>query len=227
MPKEAIKYENIVIYKIVCLLPDINEIYIGITTDIIRRKYYHKIKSMDPTNNKYKLYHFINQHGGFNNFDILEIRKYPCINNSEAKAKQYKYIKLLKANLNSNNVINKCDNIKTFSNENDHRIINITKARAVKQNNDIKKQEKQKQINDKNKETELYNEQLQKIKAEKKKIKKQLYLQQEINELNNLKKHLNKNKPQPVIQAINQTTNQPMNQPMKQLDRFNTCFFQN
>ena len=86
---------------------------------------------------------------------------------------------------NSNNVINKCDNIKTFLNKNDHRVINITKARAVKQNNDIKKQEKQKQINDKNKQTELYNEQLQKIKAEKKKIKKQLYLQQEMNELIN------------------------------------------
>ena len=86
---------------------------------------------MNSTNNKYKLYHFINQHGGFNNFDILEIRKYPCINNSEAKAKQYKYIKLLKANLSSNNVINKCDNIKTFLNENDHRVINITKARIM------------------------------------------------------------------------------------------------
>ena len=228
MPKEPIKYENIVLYKIVCLLPDINNIYVGYTTDITRRKYYHKIKSMDPTNNKYKLYHFINQHGGFNNFDILEIRKYPCINNSEAKAKQYKYIKLLNADLNCNNVINKFDNIKTFSNENEHRLINITKARAVKQNNDIKKQEKQKQINDKNKQTLLYNNQLKKIKEEKKEIKKQLYLQQEINELNNLKKHLNKNKPQPVIQAINQTTNQPMNQPMKQLDRFNTtCFFEN
>ena len=61
-----------------------------------------------------------------------------------------------------------------------------------------------------------------------------------MNKLINLKKQLNKNKPQaviqPVIQPINQTMNQPMkqtiNQPMnqtiiKQLDRFNTCFFQN
>ena len=144
MPKEPIKYENIVLYKIVCLLPDIENTYVGYTTNIIKRKYYHKIKSMNSTNNKYKLYHFINQHGGFNNFDIIEIRKYPCLDNNMAKAKQYKYIKLLKADLNSNNVINKCDNIKTFSNENAHRIVNITKARAVKQNNDIKKQEVQK-----------------------------------------------------------------------------------
>ena len=74
MPKEPIKYENTIIYKIVCLLPDTNNIYVGHTTDIIRRKYYHKVKSMDPKNNKYKLYHFINQHGGFNNFDIIEIK---------------------------------------------------------------------------------------------------------------------------------------------------------
>jgi len=229
MPKEPIKYENTIIYKIICLIPDINNIYVGITTDIIRRKYYHKVKSMDPKNNKYKLYHFINQHGGFNNFDIIEIRKYPCMNNNEAKAQQYKYIKLLNADLNSNNVITKTNNVKTFfSDENNHRVINITKARKVKQNNDIKRQEKQQQLINNNKQTELYNEQLQKIKEEKKEIKRQIFLQQELNELNNLKKHLNKNKP--VIQPMNQQMNQPMSQPMnQQLDRFNstTCFFQN
>jgi len=229
MPKEPIKYENTIIYKIVCLVPDINNKYIGYTTDIIRRKYYHKVKSMDPKNNKYKLYHFINQHGGFNNFDIIEIKKYPCMNNNEAKAKQYKYIKLLNADLNSNNVINKSDyNVKAFLHENEHRLINIEKARKIKQNNDIKRQEKQQQLIDKNKETELYNEQLQKIKEEKKEIKRQIFLQQELNELNNLKKHLNKNKT--VTQQKNQTTNQSMNQPIiKQHDRFNgtSCFFQN
>ena len=57
MPKEPIKYENTIIYKIVCLLPDISNTFVGITTDIIRRKYYHKIKSLDPKNNKYKIYH--------------------------------------------------------------------------------------------------------------------------------------------------------------------------
>ena len=149
MPKEPIKYENTIIYKIICLVPDINNIYVGYTTDIIRRKYYHKIKSLDPKNNKYKLYHFINKHGGFINFDIIEIKKYPCMNNNQAKAQQYKYIKLLNADLNSNDVINKSDNVKAFSNENNHRLINIEKARRVKQNNDIKKQEKQQQLIDK------------------------------------------------------------------------------
>ena len=58
------------------------------------------------------------------------------------------------------------------------------------------------------------------------KIKREIFLQQELNELNNLKKHLNKNKP--VIQPINQTTNQAMNQTIiKQHDIFNTtCFFE-
>ena len=157
MPKEPIKYENTIIYKIICLVPDINNIYVGYTTDIIRRKYYHKVKSMDPKNNKYKLYHFINQYGGFINFDIIEIKKIPCMNNIQAKAKQYKYIKLLNADLNSNNIINKNDNVKAFSNENEHRLINIEKARRVKQNNDIKRHEKQKQLIDKNNKTKLYN----------------------------------------------------------------------
>jgi hypothetical protein len=227
MPKEPIKYENTIIYKIICLIPDINNIYVGITTDMIRRKYYHKVKSMDPKNNKYKLYHFINQHGGFNNFDIIEIKKISCMNNNQAKAQQYKYIKLLNADLNSNNVITKTNNVKTFfSDENNHRVINITKARKVKQNNDIKRQEKQQQLINKNKEAELYNKQLQKIKEEKKEIKRQIFLQQELNELNNLKKHLNKNKP--VIQPVIQITSQAMNPSIiKQHDRFNTtCFFE-
>jgi hypothetical protein len=47
------------------------------------------------------------------------------MNNNEAKAQQYKYIKLLNADLNSNNVINTSDNVKSFSNENEHRLINI------------------------------------------------------------------------------------------------------
>ena len=75
-------------------------------------------------------------------------------------------------------------------------------------------------------ETELYTEQLQKIKEEKRKIKREIFLQQELNELNNLKKHLNKNKP--VIQPINQTTSQAMNPSIiKQHDRFNTTCFLN
>ena len=65
--------------------------------------------------------------------------------------------------MNSNHVFNKFGDIKTFSNENEHRLINIAKARRLKQ-------EKQKQLIDKNKETQLYNEKLQKIKQEKKQL---------------------------------------------------------
>ena len=103
------------------------------------------------------------------------------------------------------NVISKTNNVKAFSNENEHRLINIEKARKIKQNNDIKRHEKQKQLINIIMETELYNEQLQKIKEEKRKIKREIFLQQELNELNNLKKHLNKNKT--VTQQKNQTTN--------------------
>ena len=58
-----------------------------------------------------------------------------------------------------------------------------------------------------------------------------------MNKLDNLKKHLNKTKPQTVIQPMNQAMNNPLNQAMyqsmnqtiiKQLERFNTtCFFEN
>ena len=42
MPKTKINYENAIIYKIVCNDLNIKDLYVGHTTDFIRRKYDHK-----------------------------------------------------------------------------------------------------------------------------------------------------------------------------------------
>ena len=102
MPRNFINYENTIFYKLMCKNPPVKDIYIDYTTDITRRKYFHKIKAINPINNKYKLYDFINTHGGFDNFDIIEIEKIPCDDSSEAKRIKYDFIKSLNSTLNGN-----------------------------------------------------------------------------------------------------------------------------
>ena len=42
MPKTAIDYSKTIIYKIVCNDLDITDLYVGHTTDFIRRRHHHK-----------------------------------------------------------------------------------------------------------------------------------------------------------------------------------------
>ena len=52
MPKNEIDYSNTIIYKIFCKNKNINEVYIGHTTNLIKRKYQHKIESKNILNKK-------------------------------------------------------------------------------------------------------------------------------------------------------------------------------
>ena len=75
MPKEEIDYSNTIIYKIVCKNPNINDVYVGHTTNFIQRKYSHKIACNSITNN-IKIYNIIRENGGWDNWDMIEIAKY-------------------------------------------------------------------------------------------------------------------------------------------------------
>ena len=184
-----------------CKNPSVKDIYIDYTTDITRRKYFHKIKAVNPKNNKYKLYDFINTHGGFDNFDIIEIEKIPCADSSEAKRIKYDFINSLNSTLNGNicNPYNDEDNEQEYEEHNEYRIINLEKARRIKNKNYILRKQLEEEIINKRmeklKEKDEYNDKLDEIRREKKQVKKELLLQQEIKELNKLKSELNSLKP--------------------------------
>ena len=55
MPKNNIKYENTIIYKICCNDLSIKDIYLSHTTEFIRRKAQHKRESLKENNTKYNL----------------------------------------------------------------------------------------------------------------------------------------------------------------------------
>ena len=91
MPKTAIDHSNTIIYKLVKNddYDNVN-IYIGSTTDFIRRKNKHKSCCNCVTNKAYndKKYQYIRDNGGWDCFNMIEVEKYNCNDGNEAKARE-------------------------------------------------------------------------------------------------------------------------------------------
>jgi len=102
MPKTAIDYSKTIIYKIVCKNLDITDTYIGHTTNLIKRRCGHKttINNIKDKNYNLKVYQYIRENGGWDNFDMIQIEQYSCKNVNEARAKEREYIEFLKPTLN-------------------------------------------------------------------------------------------------------------------------------
>lgn len=99
-----IDYSNSVIYKIYCKDENVKDIYVGETTDFIRRKYSHKIIS-NKNNQQYKtlratLYQTINSNGGWDNWICEEVEKFPCENKKQLLDRETFWIIELNATLN-------------------------------------------------------------------------------------------------------------------------------
>ena len=80
MPRLPIAYSNTVIYKIVSNDLNITECYVGHTTDFVRRKAAHKSACTNEKGKTYdfKVYKTIREIGGWDNWSMIEIEKYPC-----------------------------------------------------------------------------------------------------------------------------------------------------
>jgi len=96
-------YSNGIIYKLCCKNPNIENIYIGSTTDIDCRKQYH-INSCNNKNdfsyNNYK-YKFIRENGNFENWDIIIVEKFSCDNKEQLEIRERYWYDKLKPQLNS------------------------------------------------------------------------------------------------------------------------------
>ena len=102
MPKKPTDYTRVVIYKI-----EHNEnkelVYVGSTTEFTKRKYQHKYLCNNEKHKNYnrKVYVMIRANGGFDAFQMLEIKKFPCNDSNEARAEEERCRVELKANLNT------------------------------------------------------------------------------------------------------------------------------
>ena len=82
-------YSKGYIYKIVCKDSSIREMYIGSSTDSYR-KCKHKSACNKETDVHYnlKIYKFIRAHGGWDNWKLVELYKYPCNYKSELEEEE-------------------------------------------------------------------------------------------------------------------------------------------
>jgi hypothetical protein len=103
MPLKNIDYSKTIMYKIVCNDLNIKDVYVGHTTDFIRRKQTHRKHCIQENSYKYntKLYSFIRENGGFNNFQMLMIESFDCKDANEARTRERYWYETLNANLNS------------------------------------------------------------------------------------------------------------------------------
>ena len=122
MPRKPINYKKVIIYKLVCNDLLITDLYVGHTTDFTNRKKSHKGCSLNANYTGYncKVYKMIREKGGWNNWSMIEIEKYPCNDDNEARARERYWYEVLNANMNTQcpilNVDEKKHKIKEYGN---------------------------------------------------------------------------------------------------------------
>ena len=95
MPKSLINFSKTIVYKICCKDESICDLYVGHTTNFVKRKYFHQTSARNGSK-KIKIYDIIRANGGWENWDMIEIAKYDCKNSKEAKLKErYHYMDLM------------------------------------------------------------------------------------------------------------------------------------
>jgi hypothetical protein len=103
MPNDIIDYSNTVFYKIYCNDTNVNDIYVGHTTNFVQRKYNHKRTCNIETyaNHNLKVYKCIREHGGWENWKMEIIGFSDCYDHYEARKIEQNYFETLHATLNS------------------------------------------------------------------------------------------------------------------------------
>jgi hypothetical protein len=99
MPKLPTDYSKTCIYKIVCKDINITDCYVGHTTDFRKRKNRHKNNTIKKT--QLKVYTNINDNGGWDNWEMIEIEKFPCKDANEAKSRERYWYELLNSTMNT------------------------------------------------------------------------------------------------------------------------------
>ena len=103
MPRKAIDYQKVIIYKLVCDDLSIKDLYVGHTTDFTNRKRSHKACCLNSNTRdyNYKVYKMIRDNGGWDNWSMIAIEKYPCNDDLEARARERHWYEVLNASMNS------------------------------------------------------------------------------------------------------------------------------
>jgi hypothetical protein len=148
MPRKAIDYQKVIIYKLVCNDLSVKDLYVGHTTDFTNRKRLHKsccLNSNDLRHN-FKVYKVMRENGSWYNWTMIEIEKYPCKDENEARARERFWYEELQATLNSQcpilNVGERKQYEKNYYEKNKDQIKGYEKDYYVRNKDTIKEQKK-------------------------------------------------------------------------------------
>jgi hypothetical protein len=99
---KPINYSNTVMYKIVSKDLNSDLIYVGHTTNFRKRKSQHKenCNNLHYKKSNFKVYQMIRDNGGWNEWEMIEIEKFPCNDGNEAKYRERQLMEEFNANLN-------------------------------------------------------------------------------------------------------------------------------
>jgi len=138
-----VNYDNSVIYKIICKDTAIKNIYVGSTTNFNRRKATHKCSCRKEGKKayNYNVYKFIREHGGWFNWKMVEICKYPCENKRELNIVEREFIESLNATLNK---VVPTRTKKEYAEDNKQRLNEYIKQYRIDNKDLIAKQKSQK-----------------------------------------------------------------------------------
>jgi len=115
--KKPTDYTKGLIYKIYCNDETITDVYIGSTVDFKPRRRKHKYNCYNEKSPGYncKVYKFIRDNGGWSNWTMIELYKYPCSNKIELKQEEDRMMIELKSTLNK---MRACRNLTEYRNDN-------------------------------------------------------------------------------------------------------------
>jgi len=136
-------YSKSVIYMIKKKDDDDNEnVYIGSTKNFRKRKWEHKNRCNNPNSKGYnlKLYQYIRENGGWDEFNKIVIEKYPCNSKEELVKREDEIMCEIKSNLN---------NIRAKRSIKEYRIDNLDKIKEQSKKNYENNKDK---INERNRE---------------------------------------------------------------------------
>jgi len=157
MPRVPTDYSKTCIYKLVHKEDFNNEnIYIGSTTNFRKRKNKHKSIINKESNNDYNQlkYVYIRENGGWNQWNMIEIEKYPCNDKREAEAKEeywrIHFNAVLNSKVCSSLTNNKTEYYKKYCENNKEKL--AEKAKQYYENNKENYKEKKKIYYEHNKE---------------------------------------------------------------------------
>jgi len=100
---KPVDYSKTIMYKIVPKDLNLDLIYIGHTTNFRCRKNHHKLScnNIESKKSNYKVYKMIRENNGWDEWEMIEIEKYPCNDSNEARKRERELMEEFNANLNS------------------------------------------------------------------------------------------------------------------------------